>query len=92
MNKRQKLVQERFLDNEEAVIKKLDAVYDTALEDITKKSQALYDDINRLDALAKLATDEDEKAQLLSQKQAKVYQKQYQDALKKQGDDANGTN
>lgn len=84
MNKRQKLVQERFLDNEEAVIKKLDAVYDTALEDITKKSQALYDDINRLDALAKLATDEDEKAQLLSQKQAKVYQKQYQDALKKQ--------
>lgn len=84
MNKRQKLVQERFLDNEEAVIKKLETVYDTALTDITKKSQSLYDDINRLDALAKLATDEDEKAQLLSQKQAKVYQKQYQDALKKQ--------
>lgn len=84
MNKRQKLVQERFLDNEEAVIKKLETSYETALADITKKSQALYDDINRLDALAKLATDDDEKAQILSQKQAKVYQKQYQDALKKQ--------
>lgn len=84
MNKRQKLVQERFLDNEEAVIKQLEKVYETALTDITKKSQTLYDDINRLDALAKLATDDDEKAQILSQKQAKVYQKQYQDALKKQ--------
>ena len=84
MNKRQKLVQERFLDNEEAVIKKLETSYETALADITKKSQSLYDDINRLDALAKLATDDDEKAKLLSQKQAKVYQKQYQDALKKQ--------
>lgn len=84
MNKRQKLVQARFLDNEEAVIKKLETVYETALADITSKSQALYDDINRLDDLAKNATDEDEKAVLLSQKQAKVYQKQYQDALKKQ--------
>ena len=84
MNKRQKLVQERFLDNEEAVIKKLETSYETALADITKKSQSLYDDINRIDALAKLTTDDDEKAKLLSQKQAKVYQKQYQDALKKQ--------
>ena len=84
MNKRQKLVQERFLDNEEAVIKSLEKVYGTALEDITKKAQALQDDINRLGTLAKLATDEDEKAQILSMQQAKVYQKQYQDALKKQ--------
>ena len=84
MNKRQKLVQQQFLNNEEAVIKRLRSVYDQSLKDIEEKAQSLQDDINRLGTLAKLATDEDEKAQILSMQQAKVYQKQYQDALKKQ--------
>ena len=84
MNKRQKLVQQRFLNNEEAVIKRLEQVYGQSLKDIEKKAKALQDDINRLGTLAKLATDDAEKAQFLSMQQSKVYQKQYQDALKKQ--------
>ena len=84
MNKRQKLVQQRFLNNEEAVIRRLKSVYGQSLKDIEKKAQALQDDINRLGTLANLATDEEEKAKFLSMQQSKVYQKQYQDALKKQ--------
>lgn len=84
MNSRQKIVQEQFLNNEEAVIRRLKQVYGQSLKDIEKKAQALQDDINRLGALADLEEDEDEKARLLSMQQSKVYQKQYQDALKKQ--------
>lgn len=84
MNKRQRLVQKQFLDNEEAVIRRLKQVYNQSLKDIEKKAQALQDDINRLGTLANLATDEEEKAKFLSMQQSKVYQKQYQDALKKQ--------
>ena len=84
MNKRQKLVQKQFIDNEEAVIKRLKQVYGQAQKDIEKKTQALQDDINRLGTLANLATDEEEKAKILSMQQSKIYQKQYQDAMKKQ--------
>ena len=84
MNKRQKLVQEQFLNNEEAVIRRLKQVYNQAQKDIEKKAQSLQDDINRLGTLAKLSVSEEEKAQLLSMQQSKIYQKQYQDAMKKQ--------
>ena len=84
MNQRQKIVQQQFLNNEEAVIKRLKQVYSQSLADIEKKAKALQDDINRLDAMANLATDAEEKAKILSMQQSKVYQKQYQDALKKQ--------
>ena len=84
MNSRQKLVQEQFLDNEEAVIKRLKQVYSQSLKDIEKKAQTLQDEINRLGTLANLATDADEKAKFLSMQQSKIYQKQYQDAMKKQ--------
>lgn len=84
MNKRQKLVQEQFLNNEEAVIRRLKQVYNQAQKDIEKKTQALQDEINRLGTMAKLSVDADEKAQLLSMQQSKIYQKQYQDAMKKQ--------
>ena len=84
MNKRQKLVQERFLNNEEAVIKRLKTVYNQAQKDIEKKTQALQDDINRLGTMANLAVDAEEKEKLLSMQQSKIYQKQYQDAMKKQ--------
>ena len=83
MNKRQKLVQEAFLNNEEAVIRRLKTVYNQSLKDIEKKAKTLQDDINRLETLAKL-TEGDEKEKVLSMQQSKVYQKQYQDALKKQ--------
>ena len=84
MNKRQKLVQAQFLNNEEAVIRRLKQVYNQAQKDIEKNAQAFQDDINRLDAMARLPVSDEEKAQLLSMKQSKIYQKQYQDAMKKQ--------
>ena len=84
MNKRQKLVQKQFLNNEEAVIRKLKNQYSHARKEIEKKAQSLQDDINRLGTMANLAVDDDEKAQLLSMQQSKIYQKQYQDALKTQ--------
>ena len=84
MNKRQKQVQAQFLDNEEAVIRKLRNQYSHALKEIEKKAQALQDDINRLGTLANLAVDADEKAKFLSMQQSKIYQKQYQDAMRKQ--------
>ena len=84
MNKRQKLVLERFLDNEGVVLKRLRQVYDKSLKDVQQKAQALQDEINRLGNMASAEDDADEKARLVSMQQAKVYQKQYQDALKKQ--------
>ena len=84
MNKRQKLVQEAFLDNEEAVIKRLKTVYNKSLEDITAKSKVLQDQINSIAAQIDLTDDEGEKAVLKSMEQSKIYQKQYQDALKTQ--------
>ena len=84
MNKRQKLVQEAFLNNEEAVIKRLKQVYGQSLKDISKNAQELQNQINALDAQMELIEDEAEIARLKSMKQSKVYQKQYQDALKKQ--------
>lgn len=84
MNKRQKLVQAQFLNNEEAVIRRLKSIYTASQKDIEKKTQALQDEINRLGTLANLATDAEEKAKFLSMQQSKIYQKQYQDAMKKQ--------
>ena len=70
MNKRQKLVQERFLNNEEAVIRRLKQIYNQSLKDINTKAKALQDQINSLDALANLSMNEDEKAKLLSSPKA----------------------
>jgi hypothetical protein len=87
MNKRQKLVQQAFLDNEEEVLKRLEKIYGESLSDIEKKAQNLQDDIEELDKLAKLSISDEEKEVLLSRKRSKVYQKQYQEALKKQVND-----
>lgn len=84
MNKRQKLVLERFLDNEEVVLKRLRQVYNQSLKDVQQKAQSLQDEINRLGSMVVAEEDANEKARLVSMQQAKVYQKQYQDALKKQ--------
>ena len=84
MNKRQKLVQQAFLDNEEEVLKRLDKTYGEALADIEKKAKKLQEEIEELDKLAKLSISDEEKEVLLSRKRSKVYQKQYQEALKKQ--------
>lgn len=84
MNNRQKLVQEQFLNNEEAVIKRLKQIYNQSLKDINSKAESLQNQINSLQAAYSMATDAAEKEQLQSMIQSKVYQKQYQDALKKQ--------
>ena len=84
MNKRQKLFQEAFLNNEEKVIARLKKVYAKSLDDITIKSKELQDQINALGALHDMTEDAGEKAILKSMEQSKIYQKQYQDALKKQ--------
>ena len=87
MNKRQKLVQKQFLNNEEAVIKRLTQVYNQSLKDVTAKSEKLYEEIESLTAVYDTVEDEAEKAVLKSRIQSKVYQKQYQDSLKKQVSD-----
>lgn len=84
MNKRQKLVQQQFLNNEEAVIKRLKAVYNQSLKDITEQSKKFKAEINALQELIDAEADEATKATLKSMQQSKIYQKQYQDALKKQ--------
>lgn len=85
MNKRQKLVQEAFLNNEEAVIKRLKVVYSQSLKDITKKAEDLQNSINSLTmATLQGEIDEETKKKIQSMIQSKIYQKQYQDALKKQ--------
>lgn len=87
MNKRQKIVQGRFLDNEEAVITMLEDTYEKALKDVTAKSQKLYDEIETLTAELDFIEDEAEREVQKSKIRSKVYQKQYQDGLKKQTGD-----
>ena len=84
MNRRQKIVQEQFLNNEEAVIKRLKKVYSLSLKDITAKASELQSQITALQGALNATPDSAEKERLQSMIQAKVYQKQYQDALKKQ--------
>ena len=84
MNKRQKIVQQQFLNNEEGIIKRLKQVYGQSLKDITAKSKLLHDEFEKMTAEYDLLDDEEEKAVLKSRIQSKVYQKQYQDSLKKQ--------
>lgn len=84
MNKRQKIVQQQFLDNEEAVIKRLHQVYTQSLKDITAKAKKLDDEIKELTKVYDEVEDEAEKAVLKSRIQSKVYQKKYQDGLQKQ--------
>ena len=87
MNRRQKIVQGRFLDNEEAVVNMLENTYNKALQDVTKKAQKLYDEIETLTAELDFIDDEAEREVQKSKIRSKVYQKQYQDGLKKQLDD-----
>lgn len=102
MNKRQRLVQQAFLNNEEEVIARLQAIYGESLAGITKKVKVLDSSIAQLQkALGDITEDEigglalavlkkknltpaEAQETIRSMIQAKVYQKQYQEALKKQ--------
>ena len=91
MNKRQKLVQQRFLNNEEEVTKALEKTYETALADVNKKIKNLQLDIDgiqgQLDVWEDFGGDEAEKEQLQSMLQSKIYQKRYQESIQGQLDD-----
>ena len=87
MNNRQKLVQERFLNNEEAVIKRLDRIYKKSSKDINDKIKNLTFTIGKLQQEYDWMDDTDpKKAQIKSTIQSKIYQKQYQEQLQKQVD------
>lgn len=85
MNKWEKEVQQSLLDSEEAAIKELEKQYARALKDITDKVKSFQADIDLLDqALSQDGLDDATKALLQSQKRSKIYQQNYQKALKGQ--------
>lgn len=59
MNRRQKLVQTKFLNDEEAVIRRLKQVYAQSHKDITGKIKGLDSSISSLQAALKTVTDTD---------------------------------
>ena len=85
MNRRQKLVQQQFLNSEEKVIKRLDQVYKQSLKDITDKVAHLEFTIGKLQEEYDWMDPTDPKAvEVKSKIQSKIYQKKYQEQLKQQ--------
>ena len=85
MNRRQKLVQQQFLNNEKTVIKRLQYIYDGALSDINKKIRELEFHIGDLTEEYDWLEDDDPKKEIIRSKiQSKIYQKQYQESLQDQ--------
>lgn len=85
MNSRQKVVQERFLQDEQAVLKRLDKVYGQSLKDINQVIAQHYDSIKSLtEQLNELEPNDPMRAILQSRIRSKVYQKNYQEQLKNQ--------
>ena len=87
MNKRQKLVQQQFLNNEQEIIKKLEQVYGDSQKEIEDKIKNLTFTINDLKLEYSWLDDGDpEKEKIKSMIQSKIYQRDYQEQLKKQVD------
>lgn len=84
MKHREKIVQMEFLDDEERVIRRLQAVYNQSLKDITRKSNALQKEIYKIQDKYNAIENEKEREILKSMERSKVYQKRYQDSLKTQ--------
>lgn len=85
MRKYDKIVQQAFLDDEEEVIKRLKAVYNQSLKDITKKTEELQDSINALQmGLLNGEMSDAERQQMQTMIQSKIYQRDYQKAMKTQ--------
>ena len=85
MNKREKEVAKAQLAAEQAVLKDLETQYKSALNEINQKVKLFEYDIKMLDDVLRLeGLSDDTRAVLQSQKQSKVYQKQFQEALKGQ--------
>lgn len=85
MNKWEKEVQQSLLDSEAAALKELEKQYAAALKDIREKVKLFQADIDLLDqALSQDGLDETTRALLQSQKRSKIYQQNYQKALRGQ--------
>lgn len=85
MKKYEKEVLDSLLNTEAAAIAELEKQYARALRDISEKVKQFQADIDLLDeALSQEGLDEATKALLKSRKQSKIYQQQYQKALKSQ--------
>lgn len=88
MNQWQKQVQQKFLNNEKAVINRLEKVYAQSQKDINAKIKDLQLSIDGLQMQYDWMDDSDpQKAQIKSMIQSKIHQKQYQQAL---GDQVDG--
>lgn len=87
MNNRQKLVQQQFLNDEKAVIKRLNSIYNKSLDDINGKIKNLTFTIGKLQQKYDwMDPDDPQRAEIKSMIQSKIYQKQYQEQLQKQVD------
>jgi hypothetical protein len=85
LNKWEKEVAQSLLKSEEEALKTLEKQYKQALKDINEKVKLFDSDIRQLqEAINADGLDETAKAVLQSQQRAKVYQKQYQEALRGQ--------
>lgn len=85
MNKWEKEVQKSLLDSEEETLIELEKQYKRALNDIGNKIKAFQVDIDMLDAaIQSEGLDDKAKEVLKTQRRSKVYQKQFQEALKGQ--------
>lgn len=85
MNRRQKLVQRQFLNNEKAVITRLQYIYDQSLFEINAKIRNLDFAIDELREVYDWLDDDDPAKEIIRSKiQSKIYQKQYQQVLQDQ--------
>lgn len=85
MNRWEIEVQKSLLNSEAEAVKALETQYKRALSDINRKVKDFQAEIDLLDAaMNQDGVDDTTKALLQSQKRSKIYQKQYQEALKGQ--------
>lgn len=85
MNKWQIEVQKSLLKSEAEAVKALESQYKRALSDINRKVKDFQAEIDLLDAaMNQDGLDDATRALLQSQRRSKIYQKQYQEALKGQ--------
>ena len=85
MNKWQIEVQKSLLKSEAEVVKALESQYKRALSDINRKVKDFQAEIDLLDAaMNQDGLDDATRVLLQSQHRSKIYQKQYQEALKGQ--------
>lgn len=84
MRKFDKEILQNTLNNEADIIKKLKALYSQCLKDLEAKTLDLQSSISQLQGLYDNVTEDKELEKLKSMVQSKVYQKQYQEALKGQ--------